>query len=117
MDLHLASRVIKMSHQGTRARRSRDASSINSVAGGILFQPRGIPARGINSEHTHLWQIGSFGISNRCRNSIALRSFRIRMRGCSRRLPMGGWKKQGWTEPSESMTAETQGALQTGDIG
>ena len=69
------------------------------------------------SEHTHLWQIASLEISSWLRNCMAASLFRMSTNVPSRRLPNGRWKKQGRTAPSDSITADTQGALQRGASG
>src|SRR5579862_6544207 len=66
------------------------------------------------SEHTHLRQIASRETSSCPRNLMAGSLFNTSENVPSRRFPKGGWKKQGRTDPSDSITADTQGALHRG---
>src|SRR5215813_8608232 len=67
-----------------------------------------------DSVQTHFLQIASRWVSSPRRHASASSEFRTASRlPAERMLPSAGWKKQGRTVPSDSMTLDTHGALQS----
>src|SRR5690606_24955601 len=107
------SRVVNknLTHSLRMAHSGGPDKSVGRLHGATRSVPIGVRAPR-EKVQTHLRQMGLVLTSSPRRKAMACSELRMSSSGVSLTLPMTGWKKQGRTLPSVSMTVEVQGALQ-----